>query len=195
LIGKVSFADMRAVVSHPRDADGELIIRFFQRSEALVQFIWPPPDKIDKHINFLVCLVDPAARALLETTTTESAVAVMGILDPARQESLRLLSEVTPHSVIMSPVAPAALLPNVVVARHNAKFQQRLNVKISKLEETLRSYRKVEQAKAILMRQRQIDEPEAYNFLREQAMRRRVPVGVIASAVVDLNEVLSDEKK
>jgi hypothetical protein len=52
-----------------------------------------------------------------------------------------------------------------------------------------------EQAKAILMRQRAIGEPEAYSFLREQAMRRRVPVGVIASAVVELNEVLSEKKK
>ena len=45
------------------------------------------------------------------------------------------------------------------------------------------------------MNQRAIGEPEAYNFLREQAMRRRVPVGVIASAVVELSEVLAEKKK
>jgi AmiR/NasT family two-component response regulator len=105
------------------------------------------------------------------------------------------VSEVTPHAIVVRPVEPAAIFPNLILARSNSKYQQRQQSKIAKLEDTLRSYRKVEQAKAILMNQRAIGEPEAYNFLREQAMRRRVPVGVIASAVVELSEVLAEKKK
>jgi AmiR/NasT family two-component response regulator len=44
------------------------------------------------------------------------------------------------------------------------------------------------------MEQRQIDESEAYAYLREQAMKKRVPIGVVASVVVDTSDVLSDEK-
>jgi AmiR/NasT family two-component response regulator len=193
--GQVGFRDLRAIVSHPRDTDGELLIRCLQRLDVPVQCLWPPPDKLEKDINLLLCLVDPTARPLLETTTTDSCSAVVGILDPQRPENMRLFSEVTPHAALIRPIDQAAILPSIILAQNNAKFQQRQQTKINKLEETLRSYRKVEQAKAILMRQRDIDEPEAYNFLREQAMRRRVPVGVIASAVVELNEVLSEKKK
>jgi AmiR/NasT family two-component response regulator len=146
-------------------------------------------------VDLLICLYDPDARTLLETATAVAGPAVVGIVDPHEAACLRLVAEVTPHAVIVRPVDQAAILPNVVLARNTAKYQLRQLGKIAKLEETLRSYRKVEQAKAILMQQRAIGEPEAYNFLREQAMRRRVPVGVIASAVVDLNEVLSERKK
>ena len=83
----------------------------------------------------------------------------------------------------------------VLAHRRDTRWHVIAKSKIAKLEDTLRSYRKVEQAKAILMNQRAIGEPEAYNFLREQAMRRRVPVGVIASAVVELSEVLAEKKK
>jgi AmiR/NasT family two-component response regulator len=191
----VNFHDLRAIVSHPRDAEGELFIRSLQRMGAKVECQWPPADTVDRQSDFLICSIEPAARTLLEIATATAGPAVLGIMDAHNSESLRLLSEVTPHAIIVRPVDQAAILPNLVLARSNAKYQQRQQTKIAKLEETLRSYRKVEQAKTILMHQREIGEPEAYNFLREQAMRRRVPVGVIASAVVELNEVLSEKKK
>ena len=187
--------ELRVVVAHPRDAEGELVIRCFQRGGATVKCAWPPPATPEGDHDVLVCLVDAASRPLLEAATAASGLAVLGVLDPARPDNVRIVGEVTPHAVMLKPVDPADILPSVMVAANNAKFQQRQQSKISKLEETLRSYRKVEQAKAILMRQRQIDEPEAYNFLREQAMRRRVSVGMIASAVVELDDVLSDKKR
>ena len=45
-------------------------------------------------------------------------------------------------------------------------------------------------AKAILMRTRQIEEPDAYEYLRSQAMKKRVPITVVAAAVIDAHEVL-----
>jgi len=63
--------------------------------------------------------------------------------------------------------------------------------KVAKLEETLRSIRKVERAKAILMKNKNIEEEEAYKYLRSQAMMKRVPIGVIASAIIDAKEMLT----
>lgn len=191
----VNFHGLHAIVSHPRDAEGELFIRCLQRLGAAVECQWPPSETLDRKADFLICSIEPAGRTLLEMATTAVGPAVLGILEANNAQDLRLATEVSPHAIIVRPVYAAAIVPNLVLARSNAKFQQRQQSKIAKLEETLRSYRKVEQAKAILMHQRAIGEPEAYNFLREQAMRRRVPVGVIASAVVELNEVLSDKKK
>ena len=190
-----NFHDLHAIVSHPRDAEGELFIRSLQRLGTKVECQWPPAETLDRKTDFLICNMEPAARTLLEIATDAPGPAVLGIMDAHSSESLKLVSEVTPHAIIVRPVDPSGIVPNLVLARTNAKYQQRQQSKIAKLEETLRSYRKVEQAKAILMHQRAIGEPEAYNFLREQAMRRRVPVGVIASAVVELNEVLSEKKK
>jgi AmiR/NasT family two-component response regulator len=45
------------------------------------------------------------------------------------------------------------------------------------------------------METHRLDESAAYAYLREQAMRKRVPIGVVAGVVVASKEMLSDEKK
>jgi AmiR/NasT family two-component response regulator len=195
VVAGLNFQGMQAIVAHPRDAEAELFIRSLQRLGARVDCQWPAASSVDPTTDFLICSIEPALRILLETSTTTPGLAVIGLLDPHNSESMRLVSEIMPHAVVVRPVEPAAIFPNLIVARSNSKYQQRQQSKIAKLEDTLRSYRKVEQAKTILMNQRAIGEPEAYTFLREQAMHRRVSVGVIASAVVELSEVLSEKKK
>jgi len=191
----INFRQLRVVVAHPRDHDGELLIRHIQRLGCRVNCVWPPGSAVEDELDVLLCLVDPAARALLGVATAQSGPAVVAIIDPRYPGSLRLLHEATPHAVINRPIDPATVVPNIVVARNNLRYQRRQLRKVAKLEETLRSYRKVEQAKAILMERRKIGEPEAYRYLRDQAMRRRVPISVIATAVVDSNEVLSGDKE
>ena len=56
--------------------------------------------------------------------------------------------------------------------------------------------RKVEQAKTILMQLilmqlKNLKELEAYEYLRRHAMNRGLPIGKVASAVIDANGVLS----
>jgi AmiR/NasT family two-component response regulator len=186
---------LKAIVAHPRDADGEVLIRCLRRLGSEVEHVWPPRESIGQHVQLLICRMDLACRPLLETATATGNAAVIGIVDPQAADSSQLVAEVTPHAVIVRPFDAAAIVPQIILARNNARFQQRQQSKISKLEETLRSYRKVEQAKAILMQQREIDEPQAYDYLRKQAMRRRVAVGVVATAVVEMNEALSDKEK
>jgi AmiR/NasT family two-component response regulator len=191
----VDFRHLRMVVAHPRDHDGDMLIRHLQRLGCRVDNVWPPGPSLEGDVDVLLCLIEPAARALLDGATAQAGPAVIGIIDPRVTVALRLLHEATPHAVINRPFDPATLVPNLIVARNNLRYQRRQLSKVAKLEETLRSYRKVEQAKAILMEKRKIGEPEAYSFLREQAMRRRVPISVIAAVVVDSNEVLSGDKE
>jgi AmiR/NasT family two-component response regulator len=183
------------MVAHPRDHDGELLLRHFQRLGCRVASSWPPDDRLDRNIDLLLCLIEPTSRALLDTATAEAGPVVIGIIDGQNSSNLQLLHEITPHSVIIRPVQTEAIIATVAIARNAARHQRRQTQKIAKLEETLRAYRKVEQAKAILMERRQIGEAEAYSYLRQQAMRRRVPVGTVATVVVESNEFLSDERK
>ena len=78
-----------------------------------------------------------------------------------------------------------------MAARSVSRYERRLKAKVRKLEETLRSIRQVEQAKAILMRVRNLGEEEAYEFLRKRAMDRRVPVGSVAAAIIEANDFLT----
>jgi len=183
------------MVAHPRDHDSEILGRHLQRLGCRAASAWPPDNRIDPRIDLLLCLIDTTARALLDATLAEAGPVVIGIVDPQNPRTARLLNEVTPHAIIIKPIQLVAIAATIVLARNVARHHRRQAAKIAKLEETLRTYRKVEQAKAILMERRKIGEPEAYSYLREQAMRRRVPVGTVAAVVVESNEVLPDDRK
>jgi AmiR/NasT family two-component response regulator len=62
--------------------------------------------------------------------------------------------------------------------------------RIDKLDENLRNMRSVERAKSIIMLRNNVNEEEAYQFLRRQAMTKRVSIGAIANAIVDSQELL-----
>ena len=190
----IDLRDVQCAVVHPRDRDGELLIRCVQRMGGRVANIWPPGETLEQPIDILFCTLEPAALTLLRLATTQADLAVVGILDAANSGHLQLLKITTPHALLVRPLEAHAIPGQIVLALNNARFQARQQSKIAKLEETLRSYRKVEQAKAILMSRRKIGEPEAYGYLREQAMRRRVSIGALATAIVDASEMLSEEQ-
>jgi two-component system, response regulator PdtaR len=191
---QIDYRQLRVVVAHPRDPDGEVLLRNLQRLGCHVDHLWPTPDHLDADADVVFCLIEPQTRPFCTSLSERARSALVGVIDPANPGTIQLLADFSPLAVLTKPVDAGALLTNLVVARNNSRYQLRLQGKISKLEETLRSVRKVERAKTILMEKRQIDESEAYAYLREQAMKKRVPIGVVASVVVDSSDVLSDEK-
>jgi AmiR/NasT family two-component response regulator len=140
------------------------------------------------------CLIDHHTGALCGLLGGMARTAIVGIVDPVNPRAMQFLTSIAPQAILTKPLDPAAVLVNMLVAHSNSRYQRRLQCKLSKLEETLRSVRKVERAKSILIKERHIDEAEAYTYLREQAMRKRVPIGVIASLVVESAEILSSNK-
>lgn len=191
----IDFRQLHVVVVHPRDRDGDLLLRYLQSLGCRVDHLWPPVDRIEVNCDLLFGLIDAQTRPLLMSVAGSLATAIVGVIDPASTGTLQLLRDIGPQAVLHKPFDPPAILANVVVARGNARYQKRLLGKIAKLEETLRSVRKVERAKAILMETHRLDESAAYAYLREQAMRKRVAIGVVAGAVVASKEMLSDEEK
>lgn len=194
MASQIDYRQLHVVVVHPRDNDGDVLFRHLQRLGCSVLHLWPAPDYVEQPTDVAFCLVDTETRALCTSLADTSHAAVIGIVDPANPRAMQCLANIGPQAVVMKPLDPAAILTNLVVARNNSRYQKRLQTKITKLEETLKSVRKVERAKSILMERRHIDESEAYAYLREQAMKRRVPIGAIASVVVESDEVMSGEK-
>ena len=78
-----------------------------------------------------------------------------------------------------------------MLARESFQYERRLRGRIEKLDESLRTMRLVERAKALLVKLKNISEEEAYSFLRKQSMEKRVTIGTVAATVIDLYELLS----
>lgn len=186
------FRQLRIAVVHPPDRDGEFLLRQLQRLRCQVNTLWPPPNRIEVSVDIVFCLLRVETYALCNELLQLRETALAAIFDPADPDprALQILAAVGPQVVLTKPCDAVAILTNVIVAYTNSRYQKRLLNKIAKLEETLRSIRTVERAKLILMKARNIDEPEAYAYLRDQAMRKRISVASVASVVIESGNIL-----
>ena len=67
----------------------------------------------------------------------------------------------------------------------------RYKKKAHRLEQKLSAFNLVSEAKLVLIRTRNLNEEQAYTFLREQAMRKRCSIEELARAVINANQLLS----
>jgi AmiR/NasT family two-component response regulator len=181
---------LNVVVVHPRDQDGELMLRHVQRTGCRVSLVWPAPAELPDGTDVVFLLLDERAALDVPWLAGTPPAAIVAVIGRETGAVFGLLATCSPQAVIVKPADRLQILTNLVLAHNNFRYERRLLSKVSKLEETLRSIRKVEKAKAILMRTRQIEEPDAYEYLRSQAMKKRVPITVVAAAVIDAHEVL-----
>jgi AmiR/NasT family two-component response regulator len=184
---------LKVVVAHPRDPDGEVLIRSLQRLGGQVEHVWPAPERQGERADLVFYLLGQQNRDLLSLRFEAAHTTLIVIVDPSEALSAQGFANSNPHAALVKPFDTAAILTSILVARNNSGYQRRLLHKISKLEETLRSARTVERAKAILMQKRRIGESAAYSFLRDQAMKKRIPIGAIAAVIVESDEVLSGD--
>ena len=190
---------LRVLVVHPRDADGETIRRLLLRIGCQIEDAWPPPRDLPERVSMVFYLLDETTVRVMPWTSGSRKAAVVAVVAghspsnprPCAPRTLRLLNDCWPQAVISKPVRAVDVLTSLMSARSLARHEECLVTKVRKLEETLRTTRAVEKAKAILMRSKNIDERTAYRHLRESAMNRRVPIGSIASAVINASDIFA----
>jgi AmiR/NasT family two-component response regulator len=180
--------DIIAVAAH--DDDGDFLLRELVRTRARVRRVWPLPNRLPEEVDVIVCDLVPGLLQVIPWLPGEPKAALVGIMPTVGPPDLLLLRNCTPDAVLHRPFTAQAILTSLALARDHFLYQKRLRTRIEKLDETLRGFRSVEQAKTILMHTRRMDEDAAYRFIRTQAMNRRVSISAVAAAIIDSNEVL-----
>lgn len=183
--------ELRVLVIHPHDSDGERIVRCLRRIGCDTEMAWPPPAELPAGLDAVFFLIEESMRRPLSWFGNRPPAAIVGIVGQETPDILRLLADCGPHAVVGKLADPFAILTSLSVAHNIFRYEGRLHTKIRKMEETLRSVRRVEQAKTILMRTKNIEEQEAYEYLRRHAMNKGLPIGKVASAVIDATEMFS----
>lgn len=191
--GRFDWRDLRVFVAHPGDHHGNALLRCLRRHDCRITQAWPAPERLTEPADLLFCAMDRQVLPLTASLLGEPRPAVIGVLGGDDADLAKLISSIGPHAILPKPFEENAVSASIIVAQANFGYQRRLLARISKLEETLRSMRKVERAKAILMEKRHLDESAAYELLRKQAMSKRVPIGLVASAIIDANEMLQND--
>jgi AmiR/NasT family two-component response regulator len=169
----------------------DMLIRELQRTRARVTHIWPPPASypIDFDVIFSDLVEDLPER--LPWTPGEPSCPLIVLLHDDRPLNASMLRNSTPHGFVSLPVRPNDLVAALVIGLSQFQYEKRLRSRIDKLDDYIRAIRSVERAKNVIMSRKQLNEDEAYHFLRRQAMARRISIGELALAIVDTDEMLA----
>ena len=189
------FEDVEVVVLAERDDQGAFLMRELQRLRVALRHVWPLPPVLPSDAD--VVYVDYAAdlsRRLpwLPGEAKSALVVILPQVDPVDTDAV---ANATPDAILARPFTANAIKVSLVLARSQFRYEQRMRTKVDRLDENLRSMRTVERAKAILMSTRQLADAEAYNFIRCQAMDRRISVASVAAAIVSSYELLGPAPK
>lgn len=183
---------LRVAVFHPRDNDGEQLIRQLQRIGCQVQAFWPLPVELNEPFDVAFLAVNPETIVLdLPWIKSEDApirVAEVNYENPTIVDGMLRLGA---SAVIATPIRSFGVLSTLILARQLAGDLRQERKRVAKLESKLQSIRKITDAKSVLMNSRKISEEDAYAVIRDQAMVKRVTIEEIATAIVNANEILS----
>jgi AmiR/NasT family two-component response regulator len=183
-------ASISAFVSCERDESGELAVRELQRLRAAVSHAWPHPAAFPADVDLIVADFADHIADRLPWMPGEATAALILILPRADGYDRRQVGHCTPDAVIGRPLVAHVFRTTLQVAMQQFQYIRRLRTRISRLDDNLKSSREIERAKAILMNLRQLNEDQAYAFIRKQAMERRTTVAAVAAAIVDGHAVL-----
>ena len=181
---------LRVLVVHPADADGDSIIRHLQGIGCQVEGMWPPPARLPDRLDVVFYLIDDQTRRSLPWFADLPPAAIVAVVEHNSPDVLGLLSDCSPQAVVSKPADSFAILSSLILARSIFRYEDRLQNKLRKLDETIRSIRTVEKAKSILMKSKNIKEKEAYEHIRTHAMNRRLPIGKVASTIIDASDLI-----
>jgi len=184
------FQDLKISVTCQPNSEGELLTRELQRTRAQVTVSWPQPERLPEGYDVIYCEYFPGLVHTLPWAPGEATSALVVVLFPDVPYDLKAVCNCSPDAVLHSPFAPREVTTSLVIARDRFQYIKRLQKRIDRLDETLRSTRQIERAKQILMSSRDMNEQEAYDYLRRNAMKRRVSIAVLATAVVDSDMLL-----
>jgi AmiR/NasT family two-component response regulator len=187
-----SMRHLRVLVLHPPDDEGNELVHQIRRIGCPVRQIWPPPAALPDDVDAVFFLVDHEHLGYRPWRPGERPVALIAVLGYEDPGSLGVVIDTHAHAVVGKPIRPFGILANLALARASHAYEQRLQARIARLDETLRARRTVERATRMLTSLLGVCESEAYGVLRKEAMAKRVPIGTLAEAVVNASGLLGE---
>lgn len=184
-------AELNIAVIVPRDQNGEFLIRELQRQRATVRHIWPLPGQLPLQYDAVFCTLSSDLPQRIPWVPGEPSSALVLVDDGREPLNLELIHNCASHGMLHYPATTRMIQSVLMLARESFQYERRLRGRIEKLDESLRTMRLVERAKALLIKLKGFSEEEAYSFLRKHAMEKRVAISAVAATVIDSHELLS----
>lgn len=179
---------LRVAVIHPPGEDRDILQGQLKRIGCQVRWIWPfcltqPPDA-----DVIFFLIDREQTPSADWCQTETEAVLIALIDYENPTVLGALLETNASAVISKPFRSFGILSTLVLARSSNDYKKRLNNKVKRLEDTLRSRREIEKAVHLLAERKGVSASEAYEAIRRQATAQRIPVVQVATELIRATE-------
>lgn len=169
----------------PPDETGTQLVRAIQRTRATVERRWPHPERLGEGCDILVSDFFVGIERKYPWDPGEATAAVVLLLPAGGEPPIDALHAALPDALLSRPLHPTTVIPALSLAWDHFSFHRRQTSRIIQLEESIRSLREVERAKTILMQERNLNEINAFEALRAEAMERRMKISALAKWIVD----------
>lgn len=189
--GTILRKNLRVVVIHPNDADGGVLTNHLQRMGFSVQGFWPVPLAPPENAELIFLALNPEQRDPHENWHKSNCSPIISVIAYENPTFIDHALKLGSTAVITTPIRASGLLSAVVMAMQLHRRHKQNTDRIERLEQKLIGMRHLGEAQAILMRMHGIDETNAYEILRSQAMTRRVPIETICQSIIQANDIFS----
>lgn len=186
--------NLHVMVALPREQSADELIQQVNRIGCQVEHCWPLPNTLlEKFDLVFLDVTDQNAERLNKfinsSKSSQTIVAVLGYENPS---VLELVLEIKAHSVLNKPVRASGVMTSMLLAQKIQYERLQHGKALKALKDKLDNVQKVNDAKFILMRHRGVNEREAYDLIRKQAMAKRATTADIAQAIINAESILSD---
>lgn len=181
---------LRVLVIHPPGEDRNVLEEQLRRLGCPLRAVWPFPSQVPGDADAVFFHVGPEARSTGHWSAADTSATLIALSDYENPTALKMLLDTQAHGVITKPYRSTGILSTLVLARAAARYQQRLQNKVVKLEEAIKARRQIERAVRVLVEAHRLTENEAYEQIRTRATELRATVGEISAMVIDAHEAM-----
>jgi response regulator NasT len=127
----------------------------------------------------------------LSIVTARQPRAMVVFTDDSAHATIAAALEAGVSAYVVAGVQAERLQPILEVAQARFEQDRRLRDELRTAQTRLSERKTIERAKGIVMKQKQVDEDEAYRLLRKLAMDRNVRLLEVAQQIIDVHRLLA----
>ena len=183
--------NLRVLVFHPRDADGEVLSQQLQRIGCQVITMWPPLPDLPDTVDVIFCAVGRITLRISSTGWARIDDSRRRLDQLRKPDVIDAAMRMGAVAMLTSPVRSSGILSSLAMAKQLHDERCEMERRIDRLQQKFLGANQVSQAKAILVRTRNVSDDDAYRIIREQAMSKRTSTEDIARAIIHADGILS----
>ena len=186
-----SLRNLSVAVIHPLDTDGLNLVQQLQRIGCAVKPIWPYQGDSLPVVDIVIFWVDHVNPGKSIINNTDNQTTYIAVIDSESPTLLKRVVDPNIHGFILRPIRNIGILAVITKARFDHKYINRLNNRIAKLDQNLRSRRIIERGTKQLSLKMNITEENAYGLLRTEAMNKQISVAEMAESILNIDGIIN----